>query len=117
MKSIGTQIAIDMYNCSDLLLSDASGVQATIQSAAADFAMQPRETYINCEEGINEYSVFSHCKQGHVTLHLYPDLGFVTIDVFTCFKDADPDSVQGRTALCRRLLIFRILSSPYFPCT
>ena len=52
MKSIGTQIAIDMYNCSDLLLSDASGVQATIQSAAADFAMQPRETYINCEEGI-----------------------------------------------------------------
>lgn len=47
-----------MYNCSDLLLSDASGVQATIQSAAADFAMQPRETYINCEEGINEYSVF-----------------------------------------------------------
>lgn len=59
MKSIGTQIAIDMYNCSDLLLSDASGVQATIQSAAADFAMQPRETYINCEEGINEYSVFS----------------------------------------------------------
>ena len=58
MKSIGTQIAIDMYNCSDLLLSDASGVQATIQSAAADFAMQPRETYINCEEGINEYSVF-----------------------------------------------------------
>ena len=46
MKSIGTQIAIDMYNCSDLLLSDASGVQATIQSAAADFAMQPRETYI-----------------------------------------------------------------------
>ena len=85
MKSIGTQIAIDMYNCSDLLLSDASGVQATIQSAAADFAMQPRETYINCEEGINEYSVFS--------LHLYPDLGFVTIDVFTCFKDADPDGL------------------------
>ena len=71
MKSIGTQIAIDMYNCSDLLLSDASGVQATIQSAAADFAMQPRETYINCEEGINEYSVFSHCKQGHCDPALY----------------------------------------------
>lgn len=51
MKSIGTQIAIDMYNCSDLLLNDASGVQATVQSAAADFSMQPRETYINCEEG------------------------------------------------------------------
>ena len=93
MKSIGTQIAIDMYNCSDLLLSDASGVQATVQSAAADFAMQPRETYVNCEDGINEYSVFAHCKQGQVTLHLYPDLGFVTIDVFTCFKDADPDGL------------------------
>lgn len=28
-----------------------------------------------------------------MTLHLYPDLGFVTIDVFTCFKDADPDGL------------------------
>ena len=64
-----------------------------LASAAADFAMQPRETYVNCEDGINEYSVFAHCKQGHVTLHLYPDLGFVTIDVFTCFKDADPDGL------------------------
>lgn len=93
MKSIGIQMVIDMYNCSDLLLNDATEVRTTIENAVAEFAMRPHETYINCEEGINEYSIFSHCKQGHVTLHLYPDLGFVTIDIFTCFKDANPDGL------------------------
>lgn len=93
MNSIGTQIAIDMYNCSDLLLVDNLGVQEMVEAAVSDFALQPRETFVNSENGLSEYSVFSHCKQGHVTLHVYPDLGFVTIDIFTCCKDADPDGL------------------------
>lgn len=60
MKSIGTQIAIDMYNCSDLLLSDASGVQATIQSAAADFAMQPAGKPISTAKKASTNILFFH---------------------------------------------------------
>ena len=77
MKSIGTQIAIDMYNCSDILLDDVIG----------------SGVYVNDEDGIDEYSVFAHCKQGHITMHVYPDMGFATIDIFTCFKEADPDGL------------------------
>ena len=81
MKSIGTQIAIDMYNCSDILLDDVIGIEHMLSSAAARFGMEP------------EYSVFAHCKQGHITMHVYPDMGFATIDIFTCFKEADPDGL------------------------
>lgn len=93
MKSIGTQIAIDMYNCSDLLLSDASGVQATIQKRSRRFRHAAAGNLYQLRRRHQRIFCFSHCKQGHVTLHLYPDLGFVTIDVFTCFKDADPDGL------------------------
>ena len=26
-------------------------------------------------------------------MHVYPDMGFATIDIFTCFKEADPDGL------------------------
>ena len=55
--------------------------------------MEPSGVYVNDEDGIDEYSVFAHCKQGHITMHVYPDMGFATIDIFTCFKEADPDGL------------------------
>ena len=86
MKSIGTQIAIDMYNCSDILLDDVIGIEHMLSDAAARFGMEPSGVYVNDEDGIDEYSVFAHCKQGHITMHVYPDMGFATIDIFTCFN-------------------------------
>ena len=97
MKSIGTQIAIDMYNCSDILLDDVIGIEHMLSSAAARFGMEPSGVYVNDEDGIDEYSVFAHCKQGHITMHVYPDMGFATIDIFTCFKEPTP---TGWHALC-----------------
>ena len=93
MKSIGTQIAIDMYNCSDALLNDDIGVKTFISNPSNDFSMQLRQIYIDREDGNNEYSVYLHCKQGHLTLHIYPELGFMTVDIFTCYKEAHPDKL------------------------
>lgn len=93
MKFIGTQIAIDMYNCSDILLDDVASIERMLADAATKFGMKPSGVYINDEDGIDEYSVFAHCTQGHITMHVYPALGFATIDIFTCFKDADPDGL------------------------
>ena len=46
MKSIGTQIAIDMYNCSDILLDDVIGIEHMLSSAAARFGMEPSGVYL-----------------------------------------------------------------------
>lgn len=46
MKSIGTQIAIDMYNCSDILLDDVIGIEHMLSSAAARFGMEPSGVYV-----------------------------------------------------------------------
>ena len=64
MKSIGTQIAIDMYNCSDILLDDVIGIEHMLSSAAARFGMEPSGVYVNDEDGIDEYSVFAHWQAG-----------------------------------------------------
>ncbi len=45
------------------------------------------------EEEKSEYSLSAICKQGHVTMHVYPEMGFATADVFSCYPDAEPASV------------------------
>ena len=42
-----------------------------------------------------EYSFSIPCKRGHINLHVYPQLGFAAVDVFTCNDEADPDRLVG----------------------
>lgn len=97
MKSIGTQIAIDMYNCSDILLDDVIGIEHMLSSAAARFGMEPSGVYVNDEDGIDEYSVFAHCKQGHITMHVYPDMALPRLIFLPALKKPTP---TGWHALC-----------------
>lgn len=89
-KFTGKLIAVDMYNCSDEILNDVSAAEKILEQACKDFFMNPCQVICSCEENKSEYSLFAICRQGHVTLHIYPEVGFATADVFSCFADADP---------------------------
>lgn len=82
-----------MYNCSDELLSDNKNVERMLTDAAADFAMEPHHCRMDHEEGSQEYSLGVMCKQGHIMMHIYPELGFATIDIFTCNTQANADGL------------------------
>jgi S-adenosylmethionine decarboxylase len=91
LKSTGKLIAMDMYNCSTALLDDADKVAWTLEDKAKACNMSPRKIIMDREEGSKEFSVGVSCKQGHVLMHLYPEIGFGTIDIFTRREDAEPD--------------------------
>lgn len=88
-KLTGKLIAIDMYNCSASILNDADAAEKALEQACTDFCLQPCQIIRNREEDQNEYSLFAICKQGHITLHIYPEVGFVTADVYSCYENAD----------------------------
>lgn len=92
-KFTGKLIAVDMYNCSDVIISDPNAAKEQLQHACNVFALQPIDIIIRKEEEQSEYSLFVICKQGHVTLHVYPELGFATADVFSCLEGAEPENV------------------------
>jgi S-adenosylmethionine decarboxylase len=93
IKSIGKLIAMDMYNCSSDLLSDADKVAWNLEEKAKECNMASRKIIMDHEEGSKEFSVGVSCKQGHVLMHLYPDIGFASIDIFTRRPDAEPDKL------------------------
>ena len=94
MKLKGAQIAIDMYSCKDEILSDCKKVEAILQKAVEDYRIGAYSICYNAEVN-GEYSFSVPCKRGHINLHVYPELGFAAVDIFTCNDEADPDRLAG----------------------
>ena len=92
-KFTGKLIAIDMYNCSDKIIKDEAAAKEQLQQACNSFGLLPCDIITRKEEEQSEYSLFAICKQGHVTLHIYPNMGFATADVFSCMESAEPENV------------------------
>lgn len=94
MKFKGTQIAIDMYGCLEAVVTDAEAVKKILQQAITEYHMGEIDIYFNQEEN-DEYSLLAPCKKGHINLHVYPQLGFAAVDVFTCNDDASPEQLAS----------------------
>lgn len=92
-KFTGKLIAVDMYNCSDATIKNEEAAKEQLQHACSAFSLQPCDIFVHKEEAQSEYSLFAICKQGHVTLHVYPEMGFATADVFSCAEGSDPAAV------------------------
>lgn len=92
-KYTGKLIAVDMYNCDLNEISDRKNAEEILAHGLQEFGMDSQELICCAEEGQSEYSLSAICRQGHVTLHVYPDIGFITADVFSCRRDADPASM------------------------
>lgn len=88
-KATGKLIAVDMYNCDLAVIEDAAKAEELLLEGCKKFNMQCEQILSLKETEHKEYSLSAVCKQGHVTLHIYPDLGFIAADVFTCFSEAD----------------------------
>lgn len=88
-KFTGKLIAIDMYNCGVNEVNDTEKAKTLLQEGCDEYRMNSHELLVCQEEGQSEYSISALCKQGHVTLHVYPKLGFIAADIFSCYDDAD----------------------------
>lgn len=89
-KFTGKLIAIDMYNCGVNEVNDTEKAKTLLQEGCDEYRMNSHELLVCQEEGQSEYSISAPCKQGHVTLHVYPKLGFIAADIFSCYDAADP---------------------------
>ena len=86
----GKLIVVDMYSCKEAAISDAAVVKQELEKACADFSMELVQLVVSENDEQKECSLVALCKSGHVTLHIYKELGFVTADVFSCNENAKP---------------------------
>ena len=94
MKILARQLTLDLYNCDTSRLDDVDAIKDTLRSVVGSV---PRL----CSEVIDE----NHCAivgafaQGHIALHVYKELRYVAVDIFTCI---DSDDVEELAKVIRK---------------
>ena len=88
MKILARQLTLDLYNCDTTRLGNVDEIKDTLKSVVGS---EPRLT----SEVINEghYSIIGAFAEGHVALHVYKELRYVAVDVFTCADSDDPEEL------------------------
>lgn len=94
MKILARHLTADLFNCKNSKLTDIAAIKEAVQDILRD--MQLKILHLECEELSAEHlllvAVFA---DGHVTMHIYPELKYVALDTFLCREEADPDTITA----------------------
>ncbi|MBR0261400.1 MAG: S-adenosylmethionine decarboxylase [Selenomonadaceae bacterium] len=88
MKILARQLTLDLYNCDTNRLGSFDEIKDTLKSVVGS---EPRIT----SEFINEghCSIIGAFDKGHIALHVYKELRYVAVDIFTCSESDDPEEL------------------------
>ena len=92
MKILARHLTADLFNCKNNKLTDIDLIKSTLQELLAELQL----TMINfAAEKINDdqFVLVSILNQGHITMHVYPELKYVAMDIFLCQENAEPDKL------------------------
>lgn len=86
MKILARQLTIDLYNCDSKKLHNVDEIKNVVTKVIGD---RPNLHASHISE--DRISVVGAFEQGHIALHVYADLRYVAVDVFTCSEDTEPE--------------------------
>ena len=92
MKMIGKQVTLDLYHCDEDLLQDKQALQDILSTAMQLGSMPVLDTYTHAD-AYPDFSIILLCQSGHVSMHSYPALGFIAIDILAGTDGANPEKV------------------------
>jgi S-adenosylmethionine decarboxylase len=90
MKILARQLAVDMYGCKPDILSTLADAKASIIRSITEANMTLIDSNIQII-GENELTALLLTRQGHITIHSYPNLGYAAVDIYVCSEDASPE--------------------------
>lgn len=88
MKILARQLTLDLYNCETKSMSNINGIKETLKSAAGK---EPNLVSEVIDE--EHFSVIGAFAEGHIALHVYKELHYVAVDIFTCADSDDPEEL------------------------
>ena len=86
MKILARQLTIDLYNCNTKKLSDAEEIKNVVAKAIGNNYNLTSESISN-----EHIAIIGAFEQGHIAIHVYAELRYVAVDVFTCSEDTEPE--------------------------
>ena len=88
MKILARQLTLDLYNCDTKKLGDVDEIKETLKSVIEG---EPRLTSEFIDE--EHYSIIGAFAEGHIALHVYKELRYVAVDIFTCIDSDEPEEL------------------------
>lgn len=88
MKILARQLTLDLYNCDTSRLSNVDEIKDTLKGVVAN---EPRLISEVIDEG--HCSIIGAFAEGHIALHVYKELRYVAVDIFTCSDSDEPEEL------------------------
>ena len=86
MKILARQLTIDLYNCNTKKLDNAEEIKTVVSKIVGD---KPDLKSSVISDG--HISLIGAFEDGHIALHVYSELRYVAVDVFTCSENTEPE--------------------------
>ena len=88
MKILARQLTLDLYNCETNRLGGVEEIKDTLKSVIGS---EPRLTSEAIDE--NHCSIVGAFAEGHIALHVYKELRYVAVDIFTCTESDNSEEL------------------------
>lgn len=89
MEAFGRHLLLEMWDCDRDVINDAKKIDGIVRKAATE----AKATVINTmshefdPSGITCLAILA---ESHLSVHTWPEQGYVAADIFTCGRSADP---------------------------
>ena len=88
MKILARQLTLDLYNCETNRLGNVDEIKDTLKSVIGS---EPRLVSEVIDE--EHCSIIGAFPEGHIALHVYRELRYVAVDIFTCTESEKPEEL------------------------
>jgi S-adenosylmethionine decarboxylase len=98
MTNIGSHCILELYDCPVGLLNDATFVRKALREAveASGATLLHEVAHAFEPQGVTALGLLS---ESHISIHTWPELGYLGADIFTCGSVAVPERACEHLAL------------------
>lgn len=89
MEIMARQLTLDMYNCNSKKLGGVDEIRNILENILGD---EPKLT--SEETSTTHFAIIGASVSGHIALHVYKDLRYVAVDIFTCAENSEPEELS-----------------------
>ena len=89
MHTLGRHILAEIYGCDSEILNNRVSIEKIMVESALKAGAEVREVIFHkfSPQGVSGVVIIS---ESHLTIHTWPELGYATVDIFTCGDKINP---------------------------
>ena len=90
MRSLGRHLIVELWGCDN---TDSEGiVEDALREMVEACNVTIRQMHVYPWEPHNGVSAIAIVAESHMSIHTWPELAYIAVDIFTCGEQANPDA-------------------------